>query len=201
MKGQENYNQLEMFSETNAAGRQKNNSGNIFAGCLRSHEKVVILIISFILIGSISFSLGVEQGKKMAAFQTKDMRIETAGTKPQTEPILKQKDILKNKTDDENKSRLAGLPQPLPAQGNKERFSEKSPEKMARYTIQLASYKKSSAAQNEAQKLKNKGHSPLILTKGNYIILCVGNFADKEIAETKLSDLKKKYHDGIIRRL
>ncbi len=190
-----------MFSETGGDCRQNNNSGNMFINCLRDHEKIVILIISFIITGAISFSLGVERGKKMAVFQTMDIRIEAAAAKPQAAPILNQKDILKNKTDDTIKTRLASLPQPSPVQDNKNEFLVKASGKIARYTIQLASYKNSSTAQKEAQKLQSNGHTTLILTKGNYIILCVGNFADKKIATIKLSELKKKYHDGILRRL
>ncbi len=201
MKEPGNDNQIEMFSETGSAYKQKNDSGNMFVSCLRGHEKIVILIISFILIGAFSFSLGVERGKKIASFQTNNIRIETAAAATQAAPILKQKEMLRNKPDDENKNMLASLTPPSTAQNKKEEFLINASEKLGRYTIQLASYKNNSAAQKEAQKLKSNGHTTLILTKGNYIILCVGDFANKEIAKTKLSELKKKYRDGIIRRL
>jgi len=202
MKEPGNNNQIEMFSETNGDYRQNNDTGNMFFSCLKGHEKIVILLISFILIGAFSFSLGVERGKRIASFQTKDIRIETATAGTQAAPVLKQKDILKNKTGvDEKKSMLASSTPPATVQSTKEEFLMKTSEKITRYTIQLASYKNNSAAQKEAQKLQNNGHTTLILTKGNYIILCVGDFANKEIAKTKLSELKKKYRDGIIRRL
>ncbi len=201
MKIQENDNQLEMFSGTGKPCGQNNNLHNTFFGCLRGHEKIIILIISFIITGAISFSLGVERGKRISAFNAKDIQIEIADTKPQAAPILEQKGIFKNKDEEEKNSRLVNLPQILPVQTNNGNKTETPSEKKSRYTIQLASYKTNTTAQKEAQKLKEKGHKTLVLTKGNYIILCVGSFTDKEAAKTRLSELKKRYRDGIIRRL
>jgi cell division septation protein DedD len=69
------------------------------------------------------------------------------------------------------------------------------------YTIQLASYKSNSHAQKEAAVLKQKGYSPLLLTKGEYIVLCVGNFSNKQNAQSLLPELSKRYGDCRIRRL
>lgn len=200
MKELENHNQLEMFSNTGQTIVHNNASYNIFFGCLKRHEKIILLIMSFIITGALSFSLGVERGKKMAAANANDIQIEIANTKPQAAPIQEQKKLFKNITEEE-KNRLANLPQSLPVQLNNGNEKETSSEKKPCYTVQLASYKTNTTAQKEAQKLQEKGHTTLVINKGNYIILCVGNFADKETAKTKLSELKKKYRDGIIRRL
>ncbi len=69
------------------------------------------------------------------------------------------------------------------------------------YIIQLASYKTKATAQKEAQILKKKGYTPLVLSKSGYAVLYVGGFSDKEKAESLLSELKKRYNDCIIRRL
>lgn len=201
MKEQENHNQLEMFSETGQPRGQNEQTHNIFSGCLRGHEKIVILIIGFILTGAIAFSFGVEHGKKVASLQVKDIMLEIVNTTPQGAIIQEQKERFKNNGETEKKSILANLPLTAPVQVNNENKTEQSSEKTNRYTIQLASYKNNAAAKKEAQRLKNNGHRALIMPKGNYIILCVGNFNNKEIAKTKLSEFKKTYHDGIIRRL
>ncbi len=69
------------------------------------------------------------------------------------------------------------------------------------YTIQLASYQNKISAEKEGEALKRKGLSPLVMPKGKYTILCVGNFADKETARSLLSQLKKRYQDCFLRRL
>lgn len=70
-----------------------------------------------------------------------------------------------------------------------------------KYTIQLASYEKKSYADKEARRLKKKGFTVLVMSKGNYSIVCVGKFADREMAKSLLSEFKKTYHDSFIRRL
>lgn len=69
------------------------------------------------------------------------------------------------------------------------------------YTIQLASYKTKEHAEKEAETLQQKGHAPLILTKGSYIVLCVGSFSDKEKARILLSQFDKRYKGCYIRKL
>lgn len=69
------------------------------------------------------------------------------------------------------------------------------------FTIQLASYQTATYANKEAEKLKKKGLSPLVLPKGSYQVLCVGNFSDRKTAMSLLSELKKQYKDCFIRRL
>lgn len=74
-------------------------------------------------------------------------------------------------------------------------------EQQGAYTIQLASYKTKKHAEKEAEALQQKGHSPLILTKGGYVVLCVGSFSDKEKAGILLSQFDKRYKGCYVRKL
>lgn len=201
MKEQVHQNQLEMFSETGSVCGQHEQNHGIFSIGLKGHEKIVILIIVFILTAATSFTFGVEHGKKAASLKTKDMLLEIVNTAPQGAAAQEQKERLKNNGETQKKSILANLPLTAPVELNIRNKTEQTSEKTNRYTIQLASYKNNTTAKKEAQRLKNNGHAALIMPKGNYIILCVGNFNNKEIAKTKLSEFKKTYHDGMIRRL
>lgn len=69
------------------------------------------------------------------------------------------------------------------------------------YIIQLASYKTRTYAEREAELLRKKGLAPLILNKGSYAVLYVGNFPSRKTAQSLLSELKKRYNDCYIRRL
>jgi cell division protein FtsN len=66
------------------------------------------------------------------------------------------------------------------------------------YIIQLASYKTKTYAEREAELLRKKGLAPLILNKGNYTVLYVGNFPSRKTAQSKLAELKKRYKDCYI---
>jgi hypothetical protein len=66
------------------------------------------------------------------------------------------------------------------------------------YIIQLASYKTRTHAEKEAELLRKKGLSPLILNKGSYTVLYVGNFPSRKTAQSLLSELKKRYNDCYI---
>ena len=179
--------QLELFSKDKGAREIKRRPFNL--GLLlhfRNHEKFVFFIILLSITGIISFSLGVERGKKI---NTASSRIVTgeqinAETKIIREPVLSQAAEQQNFMVKKDTALTAP-------------FSETK----KNYTIQLASYKTASYAQKEADALKKKGFTTLVMPKGKYIVLCVGNFSDKDTAQPVLSGLKKKYEGCYIRRL
>jgi hypothetical protein len=72
-----------------------------------------------------------------------------------------------------------------------------------RYAIQVASYKTARYALEEAKAFKAKGLTSMIITKGSYSVLYVGNFSDQETAKSTLAELKKqkRYAGSTIRRL
>ena len=78
---------------------------------------------------------------------------------------------------------------------------QEEPRSAQNYTIQIATYQTKTYAQKEADSLKKRGFAPLILPKGTYTIVCVGNFSDQKTAKPLLSELKKRYQDCFMRRL
>jgi cell division septation protein DedD len=75
------------------------------------------------------------------------------------------------------------------------------PGRGANYTIQVASISRAENAKRELTRLKNKGYSAFSLSKGKYIVICVGRFGAKEEAAISAQKLKSRYPDCIIRRL
>ena len=92
-------------------------------------------------------------------------------------------------------------PQPKPKETVRTPAIKRPKEQIDNYTIQLASYQSRKYADRAAEKLKKRGLSPLILSKGEYIVLCVGNFSDKKTAYSLLAEFKKQYRDCFVRRL
>jgi hypothetical protein len=159
--------QLELFTQGNKPAPVKTEREHRFLSSIRRYEKIILFIIGFFVTGLISFSLGVEKGKGMAAPPKNSANLDLANVvKPEPE-----------------------APPKMPAQLQNY------------YTIQIASYRTNSSAQKEAEGLRKKGFSAAIIAKGDYNIVCVGNFPDREKARPSLSELKKRYDDCFIRRI
>lgn len=179
MDDKESY-QLELFSHSkNSAGVRKR-SGSFFTS-IRGYEKTILLIIGLVTTSLISFSFGVERGRRFSTVKSSVVpQVSLAVTENVPKPVA---------------------PPPPPVVIKEEPLKATAVLKMQGYTIQLASYKSMIEAQKEASALKVKGLSPLVLTKGNYIILCVGNFLSKENAKPLIAQLQGRYKGCYIRRL
>ncbi|PIP20640.1 MAG: hypothetical protein COX40_03605 [Candidatus Omnitrophica bacterium CG23_combo_of_CG06-09_8_20_14_all_40_11] len=178
---QKEYDQLELFSQTKSHNQTKAPISKAFISYLSKYEKTLLIIIGFVITGIASFSFGVERGKRLITLKT-DSQLDIA-VKPKpalSAPVPKQ--ITKGQ-------------QYQPVKKDELR------EYIQNYTVQVASFLNRINAQKEAAILKRKGLSPLVLSKGKFSIVCVGNFPKREEAESLLPKLKKQYQDCCIRRL
>lgn len=180
--------QLEIFSSDTASVKTQEKSKSFF-GFFWSYEKTILIIITFLVVSVVSFSLGVERGKRIAFLKTTPTSNVEQNIK--TLPV-KIKDIeIENKKPKE-------LPTVILASSKPITITKESQEN---YTIQVATYKSKTYAQKEAQLLKNKGFQPRVFSKDNHIQLCVGQFLSKDEARASLKELRKQYQDCFIRRL
>jgi len=170
--------QLELFSQSKDLSDGINSRfNNQFLTRIRKYEKTVLIIIGVIITGIASFSFGVEKGKKLSGLKN-SLPIATQSQESQKTIIKKEVTV--------------SQPILVPAAACVEKQY---------YVIQVASFRIKALAQKEMELLKKKGFSPSVIAKGNYTILCVGNFSNKETAQPSLSELKKRYRDCYIRRL
>ncbi|MCX5710680.1 MAG: SPOR domain-containing protein [Candidatus Omnitrophica bacterium] len=172
--------QLELFSQgadDSARGAATKHSSSLIAR-IRKGERIIIMIIVIAVSSIISFSLGVEKGKRVAMVTKNTVSFDLAALpKPKAQALITPQ------------APTAILPAPQVStviQG---------------YTIQLASYKTMEGAQKEAQTLRKKGLTTIILSKGSYKVLCVGRFNNKETAQPLLSELSSRYEGCYLRRL
>lgn len=184
--------QLEMFSSENQSLlRNDGMRDNVFFNFIRNYEKAVLIIIGMATVSIISFGLGVEKGKKIASVKfSPRLDMATKATLPPIVSVEKPKpEVLRQSValpQESVEAKEKSAPQFLEPQG---------------YVIQLASYKERNLADKEAEALKKKGFNPLILKKGDFTVLYVGHFANKETASSMLSELRKRYVDCYVRRL
>ena len=181
-----NYSQLELFSQSKDYDRlrSKQKMSKTFLSYIWNYEKTLLIIIGFIISGIVSFSLGVEKGKKLAILKTnshldiavkiQQPAINLTTSQNRYQPVIKKQDSIQ--------------------QAEPKNYIQN-------YTIQVASYQSKTHAQKEAEALRKKGVTPLVLSKGDYIIVCVGNFSNRDAAKSLLLDLRKRYQDCYIRRL
>jgi hypothetical protein len=170
--------QLELFSQVSDSGRSGGREHNPFLTRIRGYEKIILIIIVVLVTGIIAFSLGVERGKNIALTGRQDVPelAKAQSSLPVSQVIVKREEALKQ-------------------------IAAPSLQQPGAFTIQVASFKTRVNAQKEAEFLKRKGYTALIFNKGAYVILCVGNFPNKEAAQPLLSELNKRYGSCTIRRL
>lgn len=169
-----NYSQLELFSASKGISKAEPRLSSSFLSRIWGFERIILLMIGFIITGVISFSLGVEKGRHLAML-------------PDVVREISQPAIQKPKAIEESPKAIEASP--------------KIKEPTIGYTIQVASYQTKTLAQKEMEILKQKGLLSLILTKGSYTVVCVGHFSNREMAKSILTELKKRYRDCYIRRL
>ncbi len=176
------YGQLELFSQAKGNNQGKpHTSKKAFIGYISKYEKAILIIIGCVITGIASFSLGVEKGKRFIMLKTDsqlDIAVKASPSLPLPQPQQIAKDLQY---------------QPVKKDELKEYIQN--------YTIQVASFMNRINAQKEADILKRKGLSPVVLSKGKFSIVCVGNFSKREEAESLLPKLRKQYQDCHIRRL
>jgi len=162
--------QLELFSRPKDPEVSNSHKFNInLLSSIRNYEKVILAIVVLIITSIVSFSLGVERGKKIIISDTQPSAAAVVG-----EAVSQEKE---------------------------EKAKRPSPVEKKIYTIQLACYNTKDYAQKEAELLKKKGMSPSVQSKGRYIVLSVGAFSSKVLAQSQLAELKKRYKDCYVRRL
>ena len=180
----EGHAQLELFSQDQGLSYIRPRNKRAPLSYIRGYEKIILIFAAFMVTALISFSLGVEKGKRLftSAIKSQYLAETQKIAPPQSTPAA---------------------PAPVAAAQQSFIVSVKSvPQSAAgKFTIQVATFKTAALAQKEAEFLKKKGFTVRLSSSGAYVVLCAGNFSNKETAKPVLAKLKKQYDDCFIRRL
>ncbi|MDD5044545.1 MAG: SPOR domain-containing protein [Candidatus Omnitrophica bacterium] len=219
--------QLEIFSSNNNYAHPKPREHRLsFLTRIRAYEKIILAVISLFIMGLISFSLGVERGKKISLRRIDSGHLDLAMMNrsevlPQSEPVPAASQPQKIELPRNEKiqrvllpvKQLAAVkpkankPKTMPKQNIQTRQDKKAEQvqkteiNSSAYTIQVASFKAKNEALKEVESLKKRGLASIVLNKGSYLIVCVGNYSSKKQALISLEKLKKNYQDCLLRRL
>ena len=170
--------QFELFPGAPGSSADASRPRYLFAHLTLSLENTVVLAIMMVMTVVFAFSLGVEKGKK-----SNPPSITPINLVRQQRSFPKESDV----SFPERKIVAGGL-----ASEKTLNFS---------YTIQVASFKDEAYAQKEASALKRKGLDAFVAEKGDYRIVCVGKFRNKDQTNLLVPKLKRKYTDCLVRRL
>ena len=170
-------------------------------------DALILLSVVLILLLVISFSLGVGRGRKiaLASLEKETSQEETLlAFASVSEP--KAVEVVKPKEEEKKEIAIKEVNQPkrktarvVAIDPPKVKTTEVASNK--RYLIQVASYLTQDKARAEAKKLENQGFPTKIEKKGKYIVIFVGEFNNRTVAEENMQQLRKVYHDCFIRRL
>lgn len=168
----------------------------IFSSITLSAENIIILTVLIFLGIIVSFSAGVEKGKRSNLASVSAPIRPVAAEKPKAVTAMPQKGTVQETNSSlVAKQRIVPAPAPVTqavtAQAGSESF----------YTIQIASFKLRKFAEEEARGLKTKGYETFIVPKGEHLVVCAGRFLDQNAAKNFLGKLKGKYKDCLVRRL
>jgi cell division septation protein DedD len=168
-------------------------------------ENLVVLTGFIIVVMVLSYSLGVNQGRRHVASQVVEQPQTDVAVQPAPvevpEVAVQEKaaveapvTVLAAKPSIDNVLNLA-----VPA-GDKENIANDKKDDTI-YTIQIASFKGEKWANQEAEVLKKKGFESIVLPKGKHSIVCIGKFDRRNDAQTFSTKLKGRYKDCLVRRL
>jgi len=163
-----------------------------FLTCIWGHEKVVLMIIAFLTVGLVAFSLGFEKGKKSGS-RVAGITNNAANAAGESVGAVQVAPLKQEAVTEVKEKKIELLPQVNLAK--MQEYNKNS------YTIQVASYKTLNSAEKEARQLKSRGFNPLVLSKGDFSVVCVGQFINKGQAAEKMQELRKRYQDCFVRRL
>lgn len=187
-----------------------------------SLDKIILFSVVIVILLTLTFSIGVENGKKIASLNNIyiDKTIEDHYINQESKTVLEttdnfnskneSKSINKNSILDEIAANTTINPDLSNAQNesivnNNEteitiNTAAQNTNKIS-YTIQVASFRKKNSARQEADLLKKQGYPVSLIQKGKYVVVCVGTFKKPIEAKNRLNSLKKKYKDCLLRRL
>lgn len=196
--------QFELFPASSEKIPQIEKRNFSFNSITLSTDNIIIIFIGLILAGVLFYSYGVESGKNVV--------LATGEGQVEKKAVQKQKnDVLLHSAD----SSVTATSKNVESKQKPESDGIKVNEQIIEmpipldnqlvidegYTIQVASFKLEKNAKEEAGKIKDLGHESFVLPKGNYSIVCVGRFIERNKARAFSNRLKGKYNDCLVRRL
>ena len=197
--------QFELFPANSSTLEDVNKPRFLLANLTLSLESLVILSILGIMIALFSFCIGIERGKRLTA-QVLDERAAAVWNVSVRKPMPKSMfpaAVVSSVPAKGNAGFVSAAPRPAVVHAVKPAPVVKQPAAVisgTRTTLQLATYKNEEFARIEAAALRAKGYQAFLIKRGDFILVCVGQFANAEAATAALKKLPPHYRSSQLRR-
>ncbi|MBM3253060.1 MAG: hypothetical protein FJZ16_02250 [Candidatus Omnitrophica bacterium] len=161
------------------------------------YENLILFAIAFILILIVTFSIGIERGKKLQmSIQSFNRPSASPIQKNITQPLLEQKTYTKQ-MEVKKTSDVVNI------QGTITTLKKSTSERaipFGTYLIQVATYTNKKLAEKEKENLLKIGVNSFVVVSGKFYQVKAGPFNNKEDALNLQKRLKRFYRDCYIRR-
>ena len=144
-------------------------------------DQILVLTISFIVLGAVAFGLGMESGRHLTV-KAMAVSARRAEAKSEENQAARNKAV---QAETEAPAAVAELPK-APV------TDPKAQAENGKYTIQLVTYLTRQSAEQQIQRLKNQGLEGFVVPRGQYLLVCVNAFETRHEASRLLSELKSK---------
>ncbi len=163
-------------------------------------DTTVLLAVVIILLLTLSFSWGVEKGRRLTL---QDLSAEKEIPGQATVTAIKEPTTDKSpqREQAEEETEIITTVRAIETEIEEATKTKKIETEQVLYKIQVASFLTINSAKQEASRLKEKGFPVIIDQKGRYSVVYVGNFQNENEAKATQEKLKTTYNDSILRRL
>ncbi|MBI3601626.1 MAG: SPOR domain-containing protein [Candidatus Omnitrophica bacterium] len=193
--------QFELFPINSATLEDVNKPKFLLATLTLSTESLVVLVVLAIMIGLLSFSVGVEQGKRLAA-QALDNKVAAAWN------VGGRRLAAPNPTTDNNAFIHPALVSGVTATFAVRTAAVKTQPATtlravasgSKWTVLVATYRNENYAQQEALGLKLKGYPVFLIKKKDFYLVCVGPYSSQPQADASFKKVQAKYQGSQVRR-
>ncbi|MBL7084748.1 MAG: SPOR domain-containing protein [Candidatus Omnitrophica bacterium] len=176
--------QVEFFNDLPGTSRKPKRKFNLARIALSlSYENIIIFSIGLIMLLVACYSLGVEKGKHLVRVQSEEINIEA---EPKPSFGFSQDDSKTGKPTEPQEKKI------------KVKVAQKSEDPKKLPYIQVASFRTDKYARKEMQELKNNGYRSFLSKWGNFSVVCVGRYKNRDEARAALKNLKRLYADCIL---
>jgi len=183
--------QLHLFEVPAAPAAQRE---RLRLGALFLRPDHVLLSLMFGLVGlSVIFALGVERGRQVA-------QAERPLLAPR-EPEVKTKASTSSVEAEAPSPRRESAPNPVAPKKPGPKAAVKVASAPSQFAIQVVSYNQPTLAQQELQRLQQRGERAFLVKRQGRTVLYVGPFPSKDHAATKLTALRQRYRDCFVKTL
>lgn len=161
------------------------------------HDHLVLVLLLGLVTSSVVFALGVERGKHLARVERLLLVAPSSSSQRASAPSPEKE--MDDRTPEPSAKPAAQVQKTAPA---KRKMAIKvAASGGSKFAVQVVAFKQPTRAQQELQRLQQRGEKAFLVKKSDRVVVLVGPFPSKANAVSKLASLKPRYQDCFVKSL